>query len=58
MLMIPITIDLAQLPDAERRTLCAEAVRRGVPLEQLIREAMIESARRKVSKGADAQHAA
>jgi hypothetical protein len=56
--MIPITIDLAQLPDAERRTLCAEAVRRGVPLEQLIREAMIESARRKVSKGADAQHAA
>ena len=58
MLMIPLTIDLAQVPEAERCTLCAEAVRRGVPLEQLIREAMIEAAHRKVAAEADAQRAA
>ena len=46
MLMIPITIDLAQVPESERRLLCEQAIKRGVPLEQLIREAMLESARR------------
>lgn len=46
MLMIPITIDLAQVPESERRLLCEQAIKRGVPLEQVIREAMLEAARR------------
>jgi hypothetical protein len=56
--MIPLTIDLAKLPETERRTLCAEAVRRGVPLEQLIREAMIDAAQKTVTDAAEQRHAA
>jgi hypothetical protein len=42
--MIPVTIDLGRLPEEERRTLCEEAVRRGVPFEQLVREALLKKA--------------
>ena len=43
--MIPLTIDLSKVPDEERRVLCTEAVRRGVPVEVLIAEAMVRQAR-------------
>ncbi len=42
--MIPITIDLGKLPEKERRILCAEAVKRGVPFEQVVREALLAKA--------------
>lgn len=38
--MIPVTINLAEMPEDERRVLSAEAVRRGVPFEVVVREAM------------------
>lgn len=41
---IPITIDLGKLPEKERRILCQEAIRRGVPFEQLVREALLAKA--------------
>jgi|GEM_PF-4741285 len=42
---IPVTIDLGKLPDDERRALCEEAVRRAVPFEHLVREAMLQKAK-------------
>lgn len=44
--LIPMVIDLAEVPEDERRALCAEALRRGVPFEVVIREAMVEFARK------------
>lgn len=38
--MIPMCINLAELPEDDRRRLCEEAVKRGVPFEQVVREAM------------------
>lgn len=59
--MIPITLDLAKVPDEERRALCTEAIQRGVPFEVVVREAMIakgrESARRQAAAAAAAQPA-
>jgi hypothetical protein len=47
--MIPVTIDLGALPEEERRTLCEEALRRGVPFEHLVREALLKKAREVVT---------
>lgn len=44
--MIPITINLAEVPDEERRALCGEAIKRGVPFEVVVREAMIAAAQK------------
>jgi hypothetical protein len=52
--MIPICFDLADLPEEERQALCREALRRGVPFEQVIREALIE----KANQGAAGEKAA
>lgn len=44
--MIPITLNLAEVPDEERRALCTEAIKRGVPFEVVVREAMIALGRK------------
>lgn len=48
--LIPLTINLAELPEAERRALCEDAIKRGVPFEHVVREAMIEKARREAGE--------
>jgi hypothetical protein len=42
--MVPLTIDIAAVPIADRQVLLAEATRRGVTLETLMREALQEKA--------------
>ena len=44
--MIPVTINLAEMPEEERRVLCGNAIRRGVPFEVEVRDAMIERAQK------------
>ena len=45
-IMNAITFDLAELPDAEREALQRDAARREVPIEELVREALLGKAER------------
>lgn len=44
--MVPLTIDIAQVPLEARQVLLAEAARRGDTFEVLVREALAEKAER------------
>ena len=51
--MIPICFDLGKLPEEERQALCREALRRGVPFEQVMREALMEKAQKPEGEAVD-----